>query len=97
MKKPLKHPNTKRLRMVLQLVELMEFAQLKHLAYKSNKVIFRWVDEGHAALFDEHFAKVQSDIVAHCLENCGEHCKGDPRQCPLKKQLHALMKDKKEW
>jgi hypothetical protein len=76
---------------------LEEFAKLNRLDYKDNEAVYRWVEEGHAAKFAEHFSKVQDDIAAHCLARCGLLCKGDPHKCKLRKELHTLMKDKLDW
>lgn len=90
-------PSIKRLRTVLQLVELKEFAELNGLLYTDNEAVYRWVEEGHAAKFDAHFEVVQRDITAHCAARCGQQCRGDPTKCKLRKELHILMKDKKDW
>ena len=91
------HHDITRLRTVFQMMEIKEFAALHRLDYRDNEVYFRWVDGGHAKLFDDHFQQAREDIVAHCQARCGSQCKGDPDKCPLASQLHQLMRDGKDW
>jgi hypothetical protein len=82
---------------VLQTVELMEYAEMLGLDFRDNETVYRWIEEGHAAKFSEHFDACKDDITAHCASECGQACKGDPFSCPLKRELHALLKDSADW
>lgn len=89
--------STQWLRTVLQLVELKEFAEQHKLDYKSNEAVDLWIKEGHAEKFDRHYEAVKSDIEQHCYACCGSQCRGEPERCPLRKKLHKLMKDSRDW
>jgi hypothetical protein len=86
-----------KMRKVLQLVEMQEFA--KHLGYSevTNEVIDLWISEGHAALFDKHFRAMRPEVLHQCQLKCGDYCKGDPSKCKLRHKLHKVMKDKRNW
>ena len=90
-------PSTSRLRAVLQLVEIKEFAERIGLPYEDNEVIYRWISEGHADKFSTHFDEHHREIIRQCHRKCHAECHGDVNHCPLKKKLHRLLKDKGDW
>ena len=91
------HQSTSEIRKVIQLVELQEFASQLGMDYRDNKVIDKWIEDGHAQLFAEHFDKVKGDISAHCHARCGSTCQDDPMKCKLRQIVHTLMRDKRNW
>jgi hypothetical protein len=84
-------------RIVVQLLELAEFADLLGLPPDSNEVVFRWVKQGHAAKFSDQYDKVADEVEAKCHQLCeGRGCRNLDR-CPLRFDLHRIMKDNGNW
>ena len=84
-------------RIVVQLIELAEFADLLGLPHDSNEVVYRWVKQGHAAKFSAQYEQVAGKVEARCHDLCsGKGCRS-PDRCPLRHELHQLMKDNGTW
>jgi hypothetical protein len=95
-------PNKTRVRAVLQSMEIVEFAQrlgfaVKHKGDVPNTVIWKWIEEGHAKKFYHSFTENEARIRKRCRRKCGRSCCGDFTNCPLKNELHRLLRDEDDW
>lgn len=84
-------------RIVIQLLEMNEFADLLGLPHDSNEVVFRWIKQGHAAKFSAQYDKVKAEVEAKCAEMCGDTPHQKLEQCPLRYELRRIMKDNGNW